>query len=115
MDVVGQVGDSGDRGREGELCPQELCGFRTDLLESRRLGERGLRVAAHLAAAEEAERRPLPAERDVFRNAQRGNQIHFLIDGADAELLSVPRRPRIDRLAVERQVGDLLADLVGQD
>ena len=58
----------------------------------------------HLTSLNEPEAAGLAAEEEIFGYAQISEQIDFLIDGADPELLRIERVARIDLLAIERQL-----------
>ena len=109
--------EAGGRLVEDEHLGREIDGARDgdDLLDGHRIGAQGIGdvdieaiacqklrgTAAHLAGAHEAEAVRLTADEEVFRHRQVRQQVHLLIDGADAKRERVGRIARVDVLPVE--------------
>ncbi len=58
----------------------------------------------HRVPVEQTETTALASETDVFGERAKRNEVDFLVDGADALMLGVLRRTRLERPAVEHNL-----------
>ena len=88
-DLVGVVESGEHRAKRAEL--------RVDITVDLQPRKRFARVSPHFAPVDESELAGLAPERDVFRDRQRRDQIHLLINRADAGRLGVRETARGDQ------------------
>ena len=77
-------------------------------------GQRLARLGAHGAGVDQAEPAGFVPEHQVLRDRQVGQQVHLLIDGADAQFLRLQGGPRVDRGTVQRDRAPVAAIGAGQ-